>query len=170
MYTIAQMFDIANEKFNLKISKENKKEIEAIKRTIRRKLEKHGVTEPPYEADEALKNEIIFSDLQDYFLKKAAATNYFLREDWKDFQKGTANPPTYNEAVINIKFDMILTLLFNMKNRDWFFNEAAFKEAYEKVLKKLDSEGRAQPGYNDTLHALNAPSDFFEAFGKINKK
>lgn len=173
MYKIKDIFDLANSTYNLKLRRTNpkdKKEISAIERAIRRALKEKGV-KAPYETTQEQAVYLINTIMNKYFLKKSAQKNPFLQSDHDSFiqmqQQHTPDNLSYQQAVINVKLDMIMRLLEKLLydgKQNYFFKEPAFKKAFNEYKKHVSADGYPMPGYTESRNQLDAAEDFFQLF------
>ena len=174
MYKIKDIFDLANSTYNLKLDSKNpadKKEVETIKRAIRRALKQENHEHKSYKLNEEQAYNIINTTLNAYFLKKSAKTNPFLKSDHDSFiqmqQHQTPDNLTYQQAVINVKLDMVMRLLEKLLyagKQNYFFKEPAFKKAFNEYKKHVSADGYPMPGYTESRNQLDAAEDFFQLF------
>lgn len=174
MYKIKDIFDLANSTYNLKLDSKNpadKKEVETIKRAIRRALKQENPELKSYKVNEEQAYHIINTTLNAYFLKKSAKTNPFLKSDHDSFiqmqQHQTPDNLTYQQAVINVKLDMVMRLLEKLLyagKQNYFFKEPAFKKAFNEYKKHVSADGYPMPGYTESRNQLDAAEDFFQLF------
>lgn len=174
MYKIKDIFDLANSTYNLKLDSkdpDDKKEIETIKRAIRRALKQENPRLKSYKVTEEQAYHIINTTLNAYFLKKSAKINPFLKSDHDRFiqmqQHQTPDNLTYQQAVINVKLDMIIRLLEKLLydgKQSYFFKEPAFKKAFNEYKKHVSADGYPMPGYTESRNRLDAAEDFFQLF------
>lgn len=173
MYKIKDIFDLANSTYNLKLRRTNpkdKKEISTIERAIRRALKEKGV-KAPYETTQEQAVYLINTIMNKYFLKKSAQKNPFLQSDHDSFiqmqQHQTPDNLTYQQAVINVKLDMVMRLLEKLLyagKQNYFFKEPAFKKAFNEYKKHVSADGYPMPGYTESRNRLDAAEDFFQLF------
>ena len=174
MYKIKDIFDLANSTYNLKLDPKNpddKKEIETIKRAIRRALKQENPNLKSYKVNEEQAYHIINATLNAYFLKKSAQKHPFLQSDHDRFiqmqQQHTPDNLSYQQAVINVKLDMIMRLLEKLLydgKQNYFFKEPAFKKAFNEYKKHVSADGYPMPGYTESRNQLDAAEDFFQLF------
>ena len=82
-------------------------------------------------------------------------------------QHQTPDNLTYQQAVINIKLDMVMRLLEKLLydgKQNYFFKEPAFKKAFNEYKKHVSNDGYPMPGYTESRNRLDAAEDFFQLF------
>lgn len=173
MYTIKDLFDMANKNYNLKISREdNPKEVKAIEKTIRRKLQAHDI-KSPYKVNQDQAVYLINTEMKKYFFKKAEKSNPNLILDAEAYaqttQENISQTLTYQEALINCKLDYLIQLLGSNDQQTIFFRADDFRKAYVEYRKHIDSNGFPMPGYTNAKGNLRASEKFFTALPFSNK-
>lgn len=173
MYTIKDLFDMANKNYNLKISREdNPKEVKAIEKTIRRKLQAHDI-KSPYKVNQDQAVYLINTEMKKYFFKKAEKSNPNLILDAEAYaqttQENISQTLTYQEALINCKLDYLIQLLGSNDQQTIFFRADDFRKAYVEYRKHIDSNGFPMPGYTNAKGDLRASEKFFTALHFSNK-
>lgn len=171
-YKIKDIFDIANSTYNLKLNPKNpsdKKEIATIERAIRRALSEKQV-QKPYEVTQEQAYYLINTSMNSYFLKKSAKKNPFLKSDQEAFnemkQRQTPESLTYQQAVINIKLDMLLRAIGDAQGQDIFFLEDDFKKAFNSYKQRITADGYPMPGYSEAKNKLDEAKTFFKVIPK----
>lgn len=164
MYKIKDIFNIANKQYNLKLDpKQNKVEIESIKRAIRRQLKKVNTkAENPLEVTQDQANYLINNIMNSYFLKQSAKRNPNLYRDKEEYNRMTsAKTPfnlSYQQAEIITKLNFIIWQLTDEKV---IFDKHEFRKAYQNVLAHTDSNGYPLPGYTEAKEQLYKSNQFF---------
>lgn len=163
----AQIFELANKVYDMRLTLPNdKKEIETIKRKIRRELANNGVKKP-YKATMEQANYLLYTSLQPYLLKQAEKHNPIVHQDKEAHDKRIkiGRPDlfelSYGEAELNIKLDYLIHLI---KNVD--FKEAKFEQDYLQYRESIDRYGYPLPGYTESKLKFNHASDYFEKSDK----
>lgn len=165
MYKIKDILDIANNLYNLKInSKTSSKEINAIKKAIRRALQARGV-KAPYECTKDQAYYLVTYDMKKYFLTKSAKVNPNLYHDSDAFNEAVkdnfSRSMSYQEALINCKLDYLIQLLGSNDHQTTFFKSADFTKAYINYRNHLDENGFPMPGFTEAESNLTASKKFF---------
>lgn len=165
MYKIKDIFDIANKNYNLKLNKlDDKKEVTAIEKAIRRALKEQNV-QAPYEITKEQAYYLVNKIMKKYFLKKSQKVNPSLVLDAAEYnraiQEHFSQALTYQEAMINCKLDYLIQLLASNSQKKIYFNADDFKEAYLNYRNHIDEQGMPLPGFTEAKYNLKASSQFF---------
>lgn len=162
---VNQIFDEINQNYNLQLlsTKENSKEIEAIKRKIRRNLHNLGLNPPYNEITPEIETKLFTPEFKNYLLKKSAKTNHHLNQDQKAFttmkQNKLKDNTSYEEALKNIMLEYIFQQ--TLKNSNEYFLENNFKKDYQEYRKHIDNTGLPMPGYTESKNKLHQINNFF---------
>lgn len=172
---VNEIFNNINKTYNLHLtpnSDEDQKQIETIKRQIRRNLHKLGL-QPPYkninlETEQKLYN----PEFKKYLLKQSAKRNPNLSKDNAAFQKMQAlsikDTTTYQEAFNNLAIKYIFQKVLQHSNE--FFLEPEFQKAFQEFTTHLDNSGLPLPGYTDSKRNLYNLNNYFIDDKTLNKK
>ncbi len=165
MYTIKDIFDIANKNYNLKLNRlDDKKEVTAIEKAIRRALKKQKV-QPPFQIKKNQAYYLVNVLMKKYFLKKAQQVNPNIVLDADAYTRATqenfSKALTYQEALINCKLDYLIQLLGSNDQQTTFFNAVDFEEAYLNYRNRIDENGFPLPGFTEAESNLKSSTKFF---------
>lgn len=165
MYTIKDIFDIANKNYNLKLNRlDDKKEVTAIEKAIRRALKKQNV-QPPFQIKKNQAYYLVNVLMKKYFLKKAQQVNPNIVLDADAYTRATqenfSKALTYQEALINCKLDYLIQLIGSNDHQTTFFNAVDFEEAYLNYRNRIDENGFPLPGFTEAESNLKSSTKFF---------
>lgn len=157
IYNINDIFNYANNIYNLKITSQNDKL--AVERAIRRELKKLTL---PTEINEDQLNFLVNRQMKKYFMKKSKSVNPFLDQDKHEFDAvntGKKKILTKNDAKINAKLDFIISYITNDKIT---FSNDKFNKAYNNYSSHIDTSGLPLPGYTEAKLELENYKNFFK--------
>lgn len=164
-YNPTDILNLANQIYNLKLSKNTKTENETIKKAIKRALQKKGIS-APYEVTQEQAYYLINTEMNSYFLKKSEEKNPSFKLDKQAYsqmkQKQQPETLTYQQALVNVKLDMIISLLGKMQQANIKFDNDNFKKAFNEFRQHTDVQGFPMPGYTESKRFLNDPYNFFK--------
>lgn len=163
---INDIFELANKNYNLKLipnTPENIKEINAIKKKIRRTLQKNQ-TPQPYKLTTKQANRLVNEELFTYLSKKSTEKNPLSKNDFIEKFIVKNNLPkqqlSYDSLLISKKLDYIIKLLQELTDRKETFANWELESDYHTLLTLIDKKGVPKPGYAKIKNKINQSSYF----------
>ena len=166
-YKISDIIKFAEKMYNLNFTDEEKK---AVRKAIERNLKKanYPKSNGTYLVTETNMQTLVNEQMFDYFAKKAKIVNPLFDEDKKTHsQIQNAQTPIISEeqAISNLKLDIIIKLLENSTGQTVNINTDKFHEAYSQFIERTAS-GLPMPGYSKAKANL----ENYEKYYSIKKE
>lgn len=165
---INDIFELANKNYNLKLipnTPENIKEINAIKKKIRRTLQRDQVTQP-YNLTTKQAKKLVNEELFTYLSKKSTEKNPLSKNDFIEKFIVKNNLPkqqlSYDSLLMSKKLDYIIKLLQELTGRKETFANWELESDYHTLLTSIDEKGLPKSGYAKIKNKINQSSYFID--------